>query len=119
MHVRPYVVLGLAGVCAGAGLGVIVANTDPTKAAPAIMYLAGTALFLTIWSLMSAIASLCRVRLGAALAVGLLWAFAISGLAWSGHNYGWSWKLPAIAIGATILVSFAIWRLDKRTRKDA
>jgi hypothetical protein len=119
MHIKPYVVLAAAGVCAGASLAFIAVNIDPATASNAIIALTAVSFVLTVLGLVSAVFSLLGLRLGAAMLVGLVWAGALMGWVWSGHSYGWGWKLPTIAIGATILLSFAIWRLDKRTHKNA
>ena len=119
MHIKPYVVLGLAGACAATSLGFIVVNTDPARASSAVMALAWTSLVLMVLGLVAAVGSICRLRLGSALAMGLVWSAATAVLVRVSHENLPDWKLPGIAIGATILISFAIWRFDRRARKNA
>ncbi len=119
MHIKPYIILGLATLCAGGSVLVLVVNIDPYTAPSTIIGLFWGSLFLFILGVVATIISIGGGRLGVALAGGSLWAVVLLALAalWQqGRN---NWQLSAVVLGATILISFIVWWHGRRTKPNA
>jgi hypothetical protein len=118
MHIKPYVILGLASLSAGTGLGIVVAATDPYTAEPIMMRLFWVSLVLTVWGSIATVCSLARLRLAPALMVGLVWVLGVVGLAGVARHGSASKRLSAGVILATIVLSLAIWIKSKKSAKQ-
>jgi hypothetical protein len=115
MRIKPYVILGLAMFCAGAGLAVIVTTADPATAEPRMLWLFWASLFLAVWGLVAVICSVAGSRLRAALPIGLVWAVSVVGLLGAARHGYRGVRLSAAVIGATILLTVALWIRSKRS----
>jgi len=119
MHIKPYVVLGLATAVAGASLAVVVTATDPYTAEPLMRGLFWGSLFFFVWGLGATIFSVTGIRLPAAISIGFIDAVGMvgyGGLARAGRAPFW---LSASIVGATIVLSFVLWRRDRRNQIHA
>lgn len=117
MRIKPYVILGVATVCAGAALATVVMNNDPYVASTAMIWLFWGALTLVIWSGVATLFSLTGQRLATALSGGVFWATGLVSLAFLWHSGLADKRLSAAVIGATIVLSIILWIRSKKSAK--
>jgi len=117
MRIKPYVILGLATLCAGAGLAVVVTTADPYTSQPYFLGMFWVSLFLSTWGLVATLISIARQRLVYALQIGLAWAVSTVGLLALARKGYHDWRLSAGVILATIVLSLIVWIRSKKSGK--
>jgi hypothetical protein len=115
MRIKPYVVLGVATLCAGAALATIVVHQDPYTTDQTMIWFFWSALTLVVWSGVATIFSLTGQRLTASLIGGAGWATGLVSLAFLAHTGVADRRLSAVIIGATIVLSVILWIRSKKS----
>ena len=112
MHIKPYVVLGLATVCAGTSVGILVTSADPYTAPPLVIVLFWASLFLAVWGFFCTGLLLARQTLTQAVWAGFIFALAILvALILLRHGMITKLLLTGILLG-TIALLYGVRRLN-------